>query len=140
MQVREEVAKESGIYIPKQSTMLHPSYLMTDPFFGPSMPPRAINGHPTGQHSDNSGMRDMVSMVPSLYAGECADVSENSRPRVGHGATPLPLFLHFPTFSSSTLCFSVFYFSFFPLSYSFYLFSCFSIPSHSTTPFPGQMS
>jgi len=68
--VREEVAKESGIYIPKQPAMLSPSYLMTDPFFGPPMAPRAINGHPAGQHPDSSGMRDMVSMVPSLYMGE----------------------------------------------------------------------
>lgn len=70
-QVREEVAKESGIYIPKQPSMLNPSYLMTDPFFGPPMPPRALNGHLAGQHPDSSGMRDMVSMVSSLYMGEC---------------------------------------------------------------------
>ena len=65
------MAKESGIYIPKPSAMLSPSYLMTDPFFGPAMAPRALNGHPGGQHSDTSGMRDMISMVPSLYMGEC---------------------------------------------------------------------
>ena len=64
------MAKESGIYIPKQSAMLSPSYLMTDPFFGPPMGPRALNGHPGGQHTDSSGVRDMVSMVPSLYVGE----------------------------------------------------------------------
>jgi len=64
------VAKESGMYIPKQSAMMNPSYLMTDPFFGPPVAPRALNGHPGGQHSDSSGMRDMVSMVPSLYMGE----------------------------------------------------------------------
>jgi len=74
VQVREEVAKESGIYIPKQPAMLSPSYLMTDPFFGPPMAPRALNGHPASQHSDISGMRDMVSMVPSLYMGMFAGV------------------------------------------------------------------
>jgi len=68
--VREEVAKESGIYIPKQSAMLSPSYLMNDPFFGPPMGPRALNG----QHNDTSGMHDMISMVPSLYMGQSVSV------------------------------------------------------------------
>ena len=68
------MAKESGIFIPKHTAMLSPSYLMTDPFFGPPMAPRALNGHPAGQHPDSSGMRDMVSMVPSLYMGEFVGV------------------------------------------------------------------
>ena len=65
------MAKESGMYVPKQPAMLSPSYLMSDPFFGPPMAPRTLNGHPSGQHMDSSGMRDMVSMVPSLYMGQC---------------------------------------------------------------------
>ena len=64
------MAKDRGIYIPKQPAMLSPSYLMTDPFFGPPMVPRALNGHPSGQHSDSAGMRDMVSVVQSMYVGK----------------------------------------------------------------------
>jgi len=68
--VREEVARESGMFLPKQAAMISPSYMMSDPFFGPPMAPRVLNGHPGSQHVDASGMRDMVSMVPSFYAGE----------------------------------------------------------------------
>ena len=86
--MREEAAKQSGIYIPKQSAMLSPSYLMTDPFFGPPMAPRALNGHLAGQPSDSSGMRDMVSMVQSMYMGEYIDVLE-FQPRCRFVTLPL---------------------------------------------------
>ena len=40
--MREEVAKESGMFIPRQP-MISPTYMMTDPFFGP-VPRAAMNG------------------------------------------------------------------------------------------------
>jgi translation initiation factor 4G len=63
-QVRAEVAKESGIFIPKPA-MLSPSYMMTDPFFGPPPPPRgaAHNGHMSAASAD------MFSAMPSMYLG-----------------------------------------------------------------------
>lgn len=61
-QVREEVAKESGVFIPRQQLM-SPPYMVPDPFFGPA--PRAMNGHlqrPTG-------MADIFAPLPPPYMG-----------------------------------------------------------------------
>lgn len=62
-QVREEVAKESGVYIPRQALM-SPPYMVPDPFFGPS--PRTLNGHPQRP----TGMADIFAPAhPSYMSG-----------------------------------------------------------------------
>lgn len=62
-QVREEVAKESGVFIPRQQLM-SPPYMIADPFFGPA-PRGALNGH----LQRPSGMADIFAPLPPPYMG-----------------------------------------------------------------------
>jgi hypothetical protein len=68
LKVRDDIAKESGVYVPKPP-MLSPSYFMTDPFFGPPMPNRGVmNGLANaGPRPGVIAMSDMFSSLPSMY-------------------------------------------------------------------------
>ena len=65
----------------------------------------------------------------TLTVGQQESYLLHSRPRLPRVAPMQSSLAPYPfTFPHSTLYFSIFHFS---LSYSFYIFSCFSIPSHS---------